>query len=246
MTILGVCHPFRARTWVSRGAIRASIWSALVFAVLFNATRFAEMRLIDCWSHVFEKVSTIMTLSELLANRIYFVGYYVIAYSIVMFVVPFPILIVATVLIITTLRTASVRRKKIAGVGQSRQTLTQSEQNEMTTTLMLLAVVAMFLLCNLLAFVNNVVDIFIQFDVIESPTFKRHFTTLVEVGNLMVAVNSAATIFIYVSFSTGYRMVFYKWFKCQKQLKTMRQDQPEAENLLSNAPRKSIVTINNY
>lgn len=185
-----------------------------------------------------------MTQSSLLASRIYFVGYYVAAYSVVMFVIPFPILIAATVLIITTLRAASLRRKKIAAVGQSRQTLTQSEQNEMTTTLMLLAVVAMFLLCNLLAFVNNVVDIFIQFDVIESSTFKRHFTTLVEVGNLMVAVNSAATIFIYVSFSSGYRLIFNRWFKCQKHFNTVKQQQPEGENLLSDAPH-SLVTLSN-
>uniref|UniRef100_A0A914WLN1 G-protein coupled receptors family 1 profile domain-containing protein n=1 Tax=Plectus sambesii TaxID=2011161 RepID=A0A914WLN1_9BILA len=236
---LGVCHPFRARTWVSKRAIGLSIWSALVFAVSFNATRFAEMRLIDCWSHVYSKVSTIMSPSPLLANRVYFVGYYVAAYSVVMFVIPFPVLIVATVLIITTLRAASVRRKKIAG-GQSQRTLSQSEQNEISTTLMLLAVVGMFLSCNLFAFVNNVVDIFIQFDIIESPTFKRYFTTLIEVGNLMVAVNSAATIFIYVSFSSGYRTVFYKWFKCQKRLKPITQQQPEAENLLSNGRRKSL------
>ena len=59
---------------------------------------------------------------------------------------------------------------------------------------MLFAIVGLFLVCNSLAFVCNFL----------SPSF-AHYTTLTEVSNLLVVLNSASTIIVYYAFGTKYR-----------------------------------------
>uniref|UniRef100_A0A914XDT7 G-protein coupled receptors family 1 profile domain-containing protein n=1 Tax=Plectus sambesii TaxID=2011161 RepID=A0A914XDT7_9BILA len=71
---------------------------------------------------------------------------------------------------------------------------------ELNTSIMLLAIVILFLVCNSLAFINNI--LFLQ----ESDVTNHYaFTILVEIGNILVTFNSAANFFIYVLFSSKYR-----------------------------------------
>jgi hypothetical protein len=77
---------------------------------------------------------------------------------------------------------------------------------------MLLAVVAGFLAFNALAFINNILEILMSLHVLPEQ-FSPFYTTLVEIGNLMVNANSASTIFIYLCFGSKYRGIFLRYWR---------------------------------
>lgn len=80
-----------------------------------------------------------------------------------------------------------------------------------SVTLMLLAIVAMFLVCNSLAFCNNIVEIVFTYDPELWALYEALFDKFVEIGNILVSLNSSTTIFIYLNFSTKYRLVIKYW-----------------------------------
>ena len=80
-----------------------------------------------------------------------------------------------------------------------------------SVTMMLLAIVAMFLLCNSLAFCNNIVEIIFTYDQELWAKYEALFDKFVEIGNILVSLNSSTTIFIYLNFSTKYRLIVKRW-----------------------------------
>ncbi|KHN73729.1 FMRFamide receptor [Toxocara canis] len=80
-----------------------------------------------------------------------------------------------------------------------------SKRREEGITVMLVAIVTEFLLFNFLAFANNVLEL-----VFESFAASRYFQLLVEVSTLLVNLNGATTIVIYLVFGSKYRAVFKK------------------------------------
>lgn len=69
-----------------------------------------------------------------------------------------------------------------------------AERKEKAITVMLLAVVALFLVCNSLAFINNFLDIFIVvLQENEPPTW---FTSSVEVSRSYFAIERAVHFFL--------------------------------------------------
>ncbi|KAL3984563.1 Serpentine type 7TM GPCR chemoreceptor Srw family protein [Acanthocheilonema viteae] len=82
-----------------------------------------------------------------------------------------------------------------------------SSARDRSVTLMLLAIVAMFLTCNGLAFCNNIIEILIFVDKIDSSENDSAFEKSVEIANILVSLNSSTSIFIYLSFSSKYRVI---------------------------------------
>jgi hypothetical protein len=71
---------------------------------------------------------------------------------------------------------------------------------------MLLAVVALFLVCNTLAFVTNIIELWLQ------PPYPFEFTILVDVSNTLVHVNAAFSFLVYYIFGTKFRTIFRSYF----------------------------------
>ncbi|CAG9540749.1 unnamed protein product [Cercopithifilaria johnstoni] len=82
-----------------------------------------------------------------------------------------------------------------------------SSARDSSVTLMLLAIVAMFLTCNGLAFCNNIIEILIFVDKIDSNENESAFEKSVEIANILVSLNSSTSIFIYLIFSSKYRVI---------------------------------------
>lgn len=91
-----------------------------------------------------------------------------------------------------------------AGSGSS---ATTSSMKENKTTIMLIAVVFMFLLCNSLAFINNILEVLTAHGI---PVMQAYLMS-VEVSNFLVVINSASNIFIYWTFSARYRLLFRRY-----------------------------------
>ncbi|VDM99635.1 unnamed protein product, partial [Thelazia callipaeda] len=83
----------------------------------------------------------------------------------------------------------------------------QSSARDTSVTLMLLAIVAMFLTCNGLAFCNNIIEILIFVDKIDSSDSESAFESSVEIANILVSLNSSTSIFIYLILSSKYREI---------------------------------------
>uniref|UniRef100_A0A7E4ZSQ5 G_PROTEIN_RECEP_F1_2 domain-containing protein n=1 Tax=Panagrellus redivivus TaxID=6233 RepID=A0A7E4ZSQ5_PANRE len=233
---LGVCHPFLIRRISSKSSVRGIIAAAIIFAFAFNIPRWFELTSVDCLTE-FHTKSLMINATELFVDKVYTLIYRNACYTAIMFLTPFAILTYVNCKIVSTLKTSNrIRRRLTQATGSecigssypkessvtmprgslgntsttrmslisrklSKQDL--NERKEHGITIMLVAMVAGFLLFNMLAFFNNIIELV-------GDANSPNFTMLVEVSTLLVNVNGATTIIIYLTFGTKYRNVFFK------------------------------------
>ncbi|PAV86077.1 hypothetical protein WR25_16199 isoform A [Diploscapter pachys] len=249
---LGVCHPFLIRRISNSSAVKIVIATAVLFAFLFNTTRWFEIRSDEiCEGRVVIAVPTV-----LMVNNSYIIIYRNCLYSLVMFFLPFSVLSFVNFKIIGTLRTSyKMRRqmtihslkekkrglqKKISSPIQT--TVSQNGSNGPETktlkfprlsqsncqvaqisgsncwnnidrkdhgvTVMLVAITTEFLVFNLLAFAMNMIELIAG----QAAPQSSIFIFLLEISTLLVNINGASTIVIYLIFGSKYRAVFCKLF----------------------------------
>ncbi|KAK6754459.1 hypothetical protein RB195_013453 [Necator americanus] len=232
---LGVCHPFLIRRVSNSSAVKGVIVSALAFAFLFNTSRWFELQAVPCYSKRHDSESLVVYPTDLMVNSVYTVVYRNAAYTMVMFFLPFAILTFVNLRIIGTLKNSYKMRRmmtmhprkkkegKVAddGVTMSRESTSKTtsflttnsiavannnnsgnERKENGVTVMLVAITTEFLLFNLLAFANNILELTGAYGHSQLETF------LVEVSVLLVNINGASTIVIYLIFGSKYRALF--------------------------------------
>ncbi|CEF64299.1 FMRFamide receptor [Strongyloides ratti] len=85
-----------------------------------------------------------------------------------------------------------------------------------SVTLMLLAIVAMFLGCNGLAFCNNFVEILVDMSGDMGKMREETFAKSVEISNILISLNSASSIVIYIIFSSKFRHTLKIYFGLAK------------------------------
>lgn len=85
---------------------------------------------------------------------------------------------------------------------QERQRLSRLQKKEIGLATMLLCVVVVFVLCNILPLVTNVLENF--YDII--------IDQLVKTSNLLVTINSSVNFVIYVIFGEKFKRLFLKMF----------------------------------
>uniref|UniRef100_A0A1I7XEJ6 G_PROTEIN_RECEP_F1_2 domain-containing protein n=1 Tax=Heterorhabditis bacteriophora TaxID=37862 RepID=A0A1I7XEJ6_HETBA len=101
---LGVCHPFLIRRVSNSSVVKGVIVSAVVFAFLFNTSRWFELQAMPCITKANKKESLVVFPTNLMVNSVYTVVYRNAAYTLVMFFAPFTILTFVNLRIIGTLR----------------------------------------------------------------------------------------------------------------------------------------------
>lgn len=89
---------------------------------------------------------------------------------------------------------------------------------------MLLAIVALFLGCNGLAFCNSIYEsiMLVRDSKVEDEfeqTLVKLFERSVEISNVLITLNSSTSIIIYIMFSSKYRVILKALFKFQKRKK---------------------------
>ncbi|KAJ1346675.1 hypothetical protein KIN20_001563 [Parelaphostrongylus tenuis] len=122
---------------------------------------------------------------------------------------------------------ARLRFKHLGGSGSSRS----GSVRDRSVTHMLLTIVAIFLCCNSLAFCNNIYEIVrdARAHIVQNSTqpavsikvedktemVERNqdvFDFSVELSNILISLNSASSIFVYLVFSSKYRSIIKSWF----------------------------------
>uniref|UniRef100_A0A914CIK9 G-protein coupled receptors family 1 profile domain-containing protein n=1 Tax=Acrobeloides nanus TaxID=290746 RepID=A0A914CIK9_9BILA len=111
-----------------------------------------------------------------------------------------------------------------------------NERKENGITIMLVAMVTGFLMFNLLAFINNILEFF------EDYKQSELYTMLVETGTLLVNLNGAITIVIYMVFGSKYRAIFLNAHK-QKEHKYKQQkiDTPRLKTEIDTLASKLLI-----
>ncbi|KHN72731.1 FMRFamide receptor [Toxocara canis] len=257
---LGVCHPFRAKRWVTGTPVKCAIFGSVLFSILINLTTWLELTVVPCYNNWFKRMSRHITLTELQKDYTYAVVMKVITYTLVMFVIPFVTLIMVNCRIIVALRrssnlrqqhsTASASGERAERIMNQFRLLQKTKYSELfstfmklnnsnalrtapnsvsaanansvrdrSVTLMLLAIVAMFLECNGLAFCNNIVEILIFVDKIDSKSSESLFESSVEIANILVSLNSSTSILVYLIFSSKYRTIIKQFLGLEENRK---------------------------
>ncbi|CAJ0929607.1 unnamed protein product, partial [Mesorhabditis belari] len=233
---LGVCHPFLIRRISNRSVVRGVIIFAIVFAISFNIPRWSELTYMPC-SHKDTKKETLVVIpTEFMIGPWYTLIYRNAAYTIVMFFLPFAVLIMLNVRIVNTLRMSNRLRRQMTiqqtackssrfpgikpsetGILEKKKlsiksgTLIVPERRDHGVTIMLVAMTCEFLLFNLLAFANNMLEL-----TGATSGNSRIETFLVEISSLLVNINGASTIVVYMIFGSKYRAIFLKWIAGSK------------------------------
>ncbi|KHJ47452.1 7 transmembrane receptor [Trichuris suis] len=190
--------------WTYAIALIGQTWS-VGLTVMVSTHRWAEIETAPCWSNVYNTTAVHVVTSKMRQNTTYYVAYMMICYTTVMFGIPFLLLSVVSIGIIKTLRHSYNLRRQLI---QLNKTEDRREARENRTTLMLVAIVIMFLICNSLAFIDNIIEALME----DNKSLENIYYTSVEISNLLVGINSSANIFIYCFFSIKYRIVCKQYF----------------------------------
>ncbi|EFP08878.1 hypothetical protein CRE_18047 [Caenorhabditis remanei] len=278
---LGVCHPFRAKRWVSGKPVKWAIIGSIIFSIVLNLHTWLELDIRTCYDINFNSPLRAIFLTPLRMNSMYTLITKCIMYTLTMFIIPFITLIIVNCRIVVALKESTRMRN-----GQSMKKSTQSRimnnfrmlkgakyselfgrfgrlnfnplktpsllktngnsLRDRSVTLMLLAIVAIFLCCNCLAFCNNIYDnvqvakkhaqesgssnstllppeieeLSQDYDEEWSIFDEWTFDFSVEISNLLISLNSSSSMFVYLIFSSKYRSIIKHWLGLEKRRRT--------------------------
>jgi hypothetical protein len=193
---VAVCHPLRARALCTYGRARVYVVVIIIFAILYNIPRFLEVRIKEYSDTEFGNVFCISA-SDLRANPTYVKVYIHWLYLIFIYLLPFSSITFFNIMIYKQVRKANAERQR----------LSRTEKREIGLATMLFCVVIVFLLCNVLALVNNILESF----------YDQILDTLVKISNLLVTINSSVNFIIYVIFGEKFKRIFLMLF-CKRRV----------------------------
>lgn len=208
---LGVCFPFRGRMFTA-DRVKFCLVLLSLFALVYNFPRFFEINLTPCWSEHFNVTLMSMVTSELRQDPIYLQFFVFWSYTIIMFALPFLLLIITSVLTVTAVRKS--RRSSALRKFHGGQQGDSENKKELNTTMMLIGIVLEFLVFNSFAFFTNILEFVINNSLVDESnnSFQTLYSISADVANFAVLSNSSFNIFIYYRFSKKFRDVLKsKW-----------------------------------
>uniref|UniRef100_A0A915CRU5 G-protein coupled receptors family 1 profile domain-containing protein n=1 Tax=Ditylenchus dipsaci TaxID=166011 RepID=A0A915CRU5_9BILA len=196
---IGVCLPYKASSILQTNKIKMLIVGVILSAVVFNTTRFFEVHIVQVCQMVPINVQLpVLRPTELRMNELYRKIFYEWAYTLIMFAIPFTILIIVNSMVIKAIHKSRRIHAKLNMYddGARKQELAK----EISTSIMLVAIVVAFLTCNTLAFVVNIM---------EKLELDDLYVLFVPWSNMLVMTNASINICIYCMFSDKYRQLMF-------------------------------------
>lgn len=212
---LAICWPFRARSFCSMKHAKVAFICIIFFSVCYNIVRFWEYE-------YFSKENRLQPLLK--SNTLYMRLYIHWMYFVLIFLLPFLVLLIFNVLVVRSIQIAR----------QHRLLLSRQQCREHNTALMMIILVLVFFFCNVLAFILNAIESVLPTescktetemttDSFNSSTFMSTTTEIIEcmakpnfflfledLNNLLIELNSSVNFFIYFAFSNRFRSIFKK------------------------------------
>ena len=135
--------------------------------------------------------------TELGKNEKFREVYYIYLSLLVMFVLPFLVIFALNIQLMRAVNQAKKARTRMS----------TSASKEANLTIMLIAVIIVFLLCQMPSIADNILYVIFDQDKLHCSLWYIQFTTI---SNLMVVVNSAVNFILYCVFGKRFRKVFLK------------------------------------
>ena len=189
---IAVCHPLKARVLCSHQHTKSSILFVVVLSIIYNFPKFFEIVLNEGNDATYGKFY-VVNASDLRVNKLYITIYIHWLYCIFMNLIPLSGITFFNVMIYRQVRIVNRLRLK----------LTNKERQDIKLTTMLFCVVIVFLSCNFLAVLTNILETF--YDV--------HNDRLTKMSNFFVTLNSSVNFIIYVVLVKKFRLIFIRHLK---------------------------------
>ncbi|KAG0710790.1 FMRFamide receptor [Chionoecetes opilio] len=187
---IAVCRPLRARVLCTYGRAKIYVMSVAFFSVVYNLPRFWEVSTQECIIEEDETMRIVIP-TKLRLNSFYIEIYIMWLYLLVMYLVPFLCLMIFNFFIYREVRAANHERRQ----------LSRLQKKEIGLAVMLLVVVSVFFVCNVLAFIINILELMAI--VIDELTMT---------SNLLVTINSSVNFIIYCIFGQKFRKLLLQMF----------------------------------
>ena len=195
---IAVCWPLKARSLCTFGRARLYVIAIVICATLYNIPRFFEVTWKECpatfinGTRLTDECVMCVLPTDLRSDQIYVKVYIWWMYLIVMFILPFLALTVFNLLIYVQVRRAN----------KERQRLTSTQKREIGLAVMILCVVVVFFICNTLAMVINILEMF-------DDSIINYLTPI---SNLLVNINSTTNFIIYCIFGQKFQKLLLEMF----------------------------------
>ncbi|CRK98194.1 CLUMA_CG011557, isoform A [Clunio marinus] len=187
---IAVCHPLKAKSFCTQTRTKMSIFVIVFMSILYNIPKFFEINLNESQDEEFGKFYYVSA-SMLRTNKLYITIYINWLYFIFMNLIPLSSITIFNIRIY----------RQVQIVNRMRVKLTSKERQDIKLTTMLFCVVIVFLCCNCLAVVTNIVE-----------TLHIHNDILTKTSNFFVTVNSSVNFIIYVVLVRKFRTIFIREF----------------------------------
>lgn len=198
---LAIAHPLKALTLSTKKRAVCSLLIVSIISFVYNIPRFFEI-------HVEEKTAgkPEFKQTDLRAGNVYYFWSYVVAaYLIFLYAIP--------LFLLSYLNTKIYQAIKKAN--RDRSSLSRVQDNELNIAYMLVLLVAIFVFCNLPAFIVSILEHF-------RPPFLNEMTNL---SNFLVCFNSSVNFVVYCTFGRKFRERLFQTF-CFGSRRVPRRETP--------------------
>lgn len=189
---IAVCHPLKARGYLTHAWTKMCILVAVVLSVLYNIPKFFEVKIVEGNDEEYGSFYRVSA-SPLRVNEYYKAIYIHWLYCIFMNLIPLSGITFFNLMIYRQVRTVNRLRLK----------LTTKEIKDIKLTTMLFCVVIVFLMCSFPAVLTNILETF----------YNVHSDHLTRVSNFFIMLNSSVNFIIYVVLVRKFRLIFIRQLK---------------------------------
>lgn len=218
---------------------KVTLYLIVFLTFLYNGVTFWELEIVNCVDYEIDpnKLRQEICPTLLRLDPIYMQVYKVYSYALVMAFVPFTFLLVLNCLIILFVYTRKSNRKSSSATttrltdadGLCRRTTIVDDDDAVDSpskidecqidgdsTITLVMVVVLFLVCNSVGFAVNIIETFGSANE-QGVDSQIRLMFVVDAGNFLVVLNSSANFLIYAAFSKPFRSVLIKALKKYKE-----------------------------
>lgn len=195
---IAVCHPLRASGFGAIFVAKKVIIAVSMFAFLYNLPRWFEFRPLTEFGDDNVTLSVKLTRTQFGLDTTYLLVYYSYLYL--------PFMCFLPVLILCTLNAFLILAVRRASVDRQRMNVKMSSENNVTV--MLVAVVMVFIVCQVPALVYNFAYALDS----DATTRMFEYRMLSHARNFLVNLNSAVNFLLYCAFGRTFRRIFLETF----------------------------------
>lgn len=186
---LAVKYPLKTRVWCSTSRAKLVLSVIATVSFVYKIPSLFELTLDECGRLVPTSLRT---------SGLYIILYNTYGYLLLLIIIPWTTMIVLNVIVIRAVQQAYRVRRSLT----NRHHTTNLDEKERRCTLMALAMILTFIVCNLMAGINQIIEAFFA-------EYSHIFRLRLPIGNLLVCVNSASNILIYSIFGRRFRRICF-------------------------------------